>query len=96
MQEDPVGAVIGLTAPDNQLAILNSYAQVFFGKACHSKRDPIRSVRSLFNVKRRIAFVSSFGGAFNKTLQLFETQHMGVRPQGQFAHQYVLNFKRRS
>ena len=79
VQKHPVFAIVGLTPTDHELSILNGYRQILFRKTRYRQRDAIAVVRGLFDVERRVTFVSGLGAAFEHPFQLFKPKHMRVR-----------------
>ena len=79
VQKHPIFAIVRLTPTDHELSILNCYRQILFRKTSHGKCDPVAVVRCLFDIERRITFVSGFGAAFKHPFQLFKPKHMWVR-----------------
>jgi hypothetical protein len=86
VQVDPVAAVLGLTATDHQLAVLDGDRQILVAEPRHGQRDAVSVFRGRLDVEGRIALVPRFGGAFDQPFQLFKAQKIGMGGKGQFRH----------
>jgi hypothetical protein len=81
MQEQTLGLILGLTAPDHKLTIFNRDAQVILSETGHSQRDAVVIFRHRFDIERGVSFRSGFRGTLDQPFKLLKPQQMGMRPK---------------
>ena len=94
MQEYPLRSVIGLTAADNQLPVLEGDREILFREAGNSQRYAEGVLARLFNVVGRISVIAGLGCTLDKPFKLIEAEQERMRSQGDFRHVRALLAKR--
>lgn len=96
MQEHPaLDDILGLTAADDELAILDGDRKIRLAEARDGQRDAEAVFGGLFDVEGRIAVIAGLGSPLDQPFKLIEPQKEGMGGKGQFRHLgHVLGFKR--
>src|ERR1700733_2286621 len=71
-------AGLNLSSPDDQLAVLHSDGDLLLGEPCYRQGDGNAAILGGFDIVRRIAVASAFGGPLQKPLQRFKTEQEGA------------------
>jgi hypothetical protein len=91
VEENPFGAIIGLSTSDHELVVFNGDRQIGFRKSRHCERYAVGAFSQLFDIIGGISFIAGFHSPLNKAVQFLKSQQKRMRREGNAGHQPVLS-----